>query len=115
MFISDRMYNEFIADVLRAKAVCSRFDIEKVIFNDPATIIIWRDGTKTVVKCSENDVFDPEKGLAMAIAKKTLGNKSCYYETFKKWLPKEDTVTLNIGEDFAKTFREALSKCFEHK
>ncbi len=26
-------------------------DIEKVIFNDPATIVIWKDKTKTVVKC----------------------------------------------------------------
>ena len=60
--------------------------IEKVIFNDPATIVIWRDGTKTVVK-AENELFDPEKGLAMAISKKALGNEGNYYETFKKWLP----------------------------
>lgn len=25
--------------------------IKKVIFNDPATIVLWNDGTKTVVKC----------------------------------------------------------------
>lgn len=61
--------------------------IEKVIFNDPATIIVWKDGTKTVVK-AENETFDPEKGLAMAIAKKALGNQGNYYEVFKKWLPK---------------------------
>lgn len=60
--------------------------IEKVIFNDPATIVIWRDGTKTVVK-AENELFDPEKGLAMAISKKALGNQGNYYEKFKKWLP----------------------------
>lgn len=63
-------------------------DIKKVIFNDPATIIIWYDGTKTVVKAT-NEKFDPEKGLAMAFAKKYLGNEGNYYETFKKWLPKE--------------------------
>ena len=40
------------------------FKIEKVIFNDPATIVIWADGSKTVVKCQEGDVFDKEKGLA---------------------------------------------------
>lgn len=66
--------------------------IEKVIFNDPATIIKWRDGSKTVVK-AENEPFDPEKGLAMAIAKKALGNEGNYYETFKKWLPKENAKT----------------------
>ena len=66
--------------------------IKKVIFNDPATIILWEDGTKTVVKAQDKDQFDKEKGLAMAIVKKALGNEGRYYEIFKKWL-KED------GED----------------
>lgn len=56
----------------------TRFDmykpkISKVIFNDPATIVFWTDGTKTIVKCGENDDFDPEKGIAMACMKKLLG------------------------------------------
>lgn len=63
--------------------------IEKVIFNYPATVVIWKDGTKTIVKAGDHDVFDPEKGLAMAIAKKALGNQGNYYEVFKKWLPEE--------------------------
>ena len=66
--------------------------IKTVIFNGPATIVLWEDGTKTVVKCSERDTLDPEKGLAMAIAKKALGNRGKYYETIKKWLPKEENV-----------------------
>lgn len=61
------------------------FEIEKVIFNNPATIIFWVDGTKTVVK-AENEDFDPEKGLAMAIAKKALGNKSSYFNKIKRWV-----------------------------
>lgn len=63
--------------------------IKKVKFNPPATIVFWTDNTKTVVKCSGED-YDPEKGLAMCICKKVLGNKGNYYEVFKKWLPKED-------------------------
>lgn len=63
--------------------------IKKVIFNDPATIVFWSDGTKTVVKAGANDIFDPEKGLAMAISKKVLGNNYKAYGRFKKWLPKE--------------------------
>lgn len=62
--------------------------IKRVIFNGPATIVFWNDGTKTVVKCREGDTFDPEKGLAMAIAKKALGNENGYYEDIKKWMPK---------------------------
>lgn len=63
-----------------------RYHIKKVIFNNPATIIIWFDGSKTVVKCGERDVYDPEKGMAMAIAKRFLGDKGNYYEVFKTWL-----------------------------
>lgn len=60
--------------------------ILNVIFNDPATIVFWSDGTKTVVK-AKNEPFDPEKGLAMAISKKSLGNKGNYFNAFKEWLP----------------------------
>ena len=59
--------------------------IENVIFNDPATIVFWADGSKTVVKCGDGDTFDPEKGLSMAISKKYLGNKGSYFNTIKKW------------------------------
>lgn len=72
-----------------------RYRIKDVIFNDPATIVLWEDGTKTVVKCNGEQVFDPEKGLAMAIVKKYMGtnkSKSNYCDIFKKWIPevKED-------------------------
>lgn len=65
-------------------------NITKVVFNDPATIVFWGDGTKTVVKCSDNETFDPEKGLVMAIAKKAFGNQGRYYNQIKKWLPEEE-------------------------
>lgn len=75
-------------------------EIKNVIFNDPATIVFWEDGTKTVVKCQNGDEFDPEKGLAMAIAKKAYGNKGSYCNQLKKWLPKEEQVDTNLGADF---------------
>ena len=62
--------------------------ITKVVFNNPATIVFWSDKTKTIVKC-ENETFDEEKGLAMAISKKFLGNKGNYYNEFKKCVPKK--------------------------
>ena len=65
--------------------------IKNVIFNDPATIIFWTDGTKTVVK-AQDEAYDPEKGMAMAIAKKALGNQGNYCNVFKKWLPEEVEV-----------------------
>ena len=74
--------------------------IKKVKFNPPATIVFWTDNTKTVVKCKGED-YDPEKGLAMCISKKVLGDKGNYYEVFKKWLPKEDDS-------------DVVQKVFEH-
>ena len=53
-------------------------EIKKVIFNPPATIVLWFDNTKTVVKCQDGDEYDPEKGLAMAIVKKMYGNTGKY-------------------------------------
>lgn len=53
-------------------------EIKDVMFNGTATIVFWADDTKTVVK-AVGEAFDPEKGLAMAIAKKgqiyTPGNR----------------------------------------
>lgn len=77
--------------------------IKKVIFNNPATIMFWKDGTKTVVKAS-NEEFDPEKGLAMAIAKKALGNEGNYFNEIKKWLPEEeDVVEINGAAEFLRS------------
>lgn len=85
-----------------------RTKIKNVIFNDPATIVFWSDGTKTVVKCGENDIYDPEKGLAMAVSKKYLGtNKSHsnYMDEFKKWLPKEEEPS-NPFEDVVDSIKK---------
>ena len=54
--------------------------IKDVKFSGPATIVFWTDGTKTVVKCRKGDKFDPEKGIAMACAKKLLGNEDGYHK-----------------------------------
>ena len=93
-------------------------EIKNVIFNDPATIVFWEDGTKTVVKCQDGDEFDPEKGLAMAIAKKAYGNKGNYCNKMKKWLPKEEPVDTNRSIFVPKEFTftadiDKLSKSFK--
>ena len=84
----------------------------KIIFNPPATVILWADGTKTVVKCGEHDEFDPEKGLVMAITKKLLGNKGNYYNVIKNLLKEADyqfdegdVYDLNIPRTVVKKIR----------
>lgn len=80
-----------IGDVIAAMVgtVRKKPTVERVIFNKPATIVFWSDGTKTVAKCNEcakwrmtdgtfycssreSCLFEPHVGLAVACAKKTV-------------------------------------------
>ena len=63
------------------------FEIKQVIFNDPATIVIWADNTKTVVKAQHGDKYDEFIGLAMCIAKRAYGNTGAYNKVFKSCVP----------------------------
>ena len=101
-----------------------RPEIKNVIFNDPATIVFWTDGTKTVVKCQEGDIFDPEKGLTMAIAKKVHGNKGSYCNVIKKWCEPyrekhgysgySDAVTKAVYDKLS-TICDAFTEKYSHK
>lgn len=82
-------------DIVRF-GMCS-VSIRKVIFNDPATVVLWSDGTKTVVKCGPEDSFDMEKGLAMAIVKKMAGNDNRFHKVFKQYTKKKKKEPGSIG------------------
>jgi hypothetical protein len=64
--------------------------IKKVHFNPPMTVVIWEDGTKTIVKCQDGDDYSKETGLALCISKKAFGNKGNFNDIFKKWIPEEE-------------------------
>lgn len=94
--------------------------IKNVIFAPPATIVYWSDGSKTVVKCSEKDVFDPEKGLAMAIAKRCGGNKGSYYKEIQNWVeksgkkyPGKSAAGKAVDLDVLKKYSSAANNDFE--
>lgn len=89
--------------------------IKDVIFAPPATIVYWSDGSKTVVKCSEKDVFDPEKGLAMAIAKRCGGNKGSYYKEIQNWVEKSGKKYPGkaVDLDVLKKYSSEANKDFE--
>jgi len=59
---------------------CTIFD--KVIYNPPATIVYWNDGTKTIVRCGPNDKFNEESGFAAALLRKVYGDR----QKFQKML-----------------------------
>ena len=56
--------------------------VKRLIFNPPATIVYWTDGTKTVVKAQDEE-FDEEKGLAMAFMKKNSKDWNKYGKIIK--------------------------------
>ena len=66
---------------LAIDVVCKHLKDCKVIYNPPATIVIWSDDTKTVVKTTDGEKFDPERGFLQAFYEKfsgltrTQGNK----------------------------------------
>lgn len=86
---SNSIYGIPSAHYERVQKDLSNPRIKNVIFNDPATIVFWEDGTKTVVK-AHDEPFDKEKGLSMAIVKKMYGNKGSYFNEIKKWVENEE-------------------------
>ena len=68
--------------------------IDKVYFGKGTTVIKWKDGTSTKVKCQDGEEFDKEKGVAMCIIKHMFGDIGYYNEIFK---------SLNLDEDIAET------------
>ena len=104
MSVTTTNYNEYFitrTDIMKAfsapkiTSTDKYFKIEKVIFNDPATIVFWADGTKTVVKCGEEDVYDYQTGLLMCIAKKAFGNKGKFNDILREWIPEEEEECLS--------------------
>lgn len=92
--------SEYASSTYRSEAFDISSSIKDVLYNDPATIIFWKDGTKSVVVC-DGEEYDPEKGFAMATCKKVFGNEGNYYNTFKKWLPEE--TEFEVGKVFKLT------------
>jgi hypothetical protein len=85
-------------------------EIKDIVFNPPATIVFWTDNTKTVVKCQNDEEFDPEKGITMAFFKKMHGNKGHYFEEIKKWCEKyyEQEEQTNQLMDEINSIRERI-------
>lgn len=49
------------------------FRVKKIMHNGPATIVFWKDGTKTVVRLKEGDKYDPYAAFTAAVAKRVYG------------------------------------------
>ena len=110
-------YNDILSVEKYKASIELRIDIpgmiDRVIFNDPATIIYWKDGSKTVVKRSDDDIWDPEKGFCMAVIKKLYGHTS-FIKRFME--PDEEMPILTVEEacenlkNFGKKLKDVMGK-----
>ena len=73
---------------LQMKQLCTNLRPKQVWFNPPYTVVEWKDGVKTVVRCTKEDQFSEEVGLAMATLKRIWGNnhkgRMRYLKTIKR-------------------------------
>lgn len=81
--LTNNLFEKYFGNVIRKENKMP--EIKKVIFNGPATIVFWKDNTKTIVKCMPGETFDPEKGILVALYKKMSNNKQNYFKDIKKW------------------------------
>lgn len=80
---------------------------KELIFQDEKTTIInWTDGTKTIVKCSDDDVFSPEAGIALCYMKKFITDNDS--ERFHRLLK-----SLISNSKFKKSKQENNSSLFD--
>ena len=85
-------------------------EVRQVIFNPPATIVHWSDGTKTVARCNEQDTFSEEVGLAMACAKKLLHPYESFQECLDKAIRPKKTAKTPVTEAASPKVKAASKK-----
>lgn len=80
--------------------------VKKVIINPPATIVIWKDGRKEVVKCSKDEDFNPEVGVAMCFMKRIFESRNQFtklvdgaWDEYKKQFEKDIEKHVSSYED----------------
>ncbi len=71
--------------------------INRVIYNQPYTIVLWSDGSKTIAKCREDDTYNKEFGLSIAVMKKVCGSMFVK-RLYEDWLPNGDIKVINLSD-----------------
>lgn len=72
------------------------FRVKKIMHNGPATIVFWKDGTKTVVRLKEGDTYDPYAAFTAAVAKRLYGKNMKISEIVDRY--SKDLKKIDIPE-----------------
>lgn len=124
-YIRDIHAEEFREETVKPREIYIP-EIKNVYCNDPVTVVMWEDGTKTMVRCQDGDEYSAETGLALCIAKKALGNMPNFNNIFRKWIPEttgsKNHYTVQVEgvnfaeaikeQDFLGKFRNAIQRAF---
>lgn len=89
-----------LIEELKKRHEFNELEPTKIIFNDPATIVFWNDGEKTVVKCAKDQKFSEYYGYLAAMAKKIYGTNGVINRLIKdkRTYGKKDTLTAVPGQ-----------------
>lgn len=108
--VKDFVTSLFVGDVDEDVDIyADRVYITRVLYNGPATIIFWSDGTKTMTKCHDTDHYSAEVGFINAYLKKLVGPEEVY-QAIQSWVPKDVSQTdrsITIS-DVRKFYKENL-------
>lgn len=58
--------------------------ITKILYNNPATVVFWSDGTTTKNVCPPDTLYNPDAGLAFCMLKKLMGGDNVA-KLFNDW------------------------------
>lgn len=81
--------------------------IKQVIFSGPVTVVKWNDGSITRVRCAEGEVYDQEKGLLAAMAKKLYENTNIFVEELAYWCDDPDD---DYDDDDFEAYRQTIDE-----
>lgn len=86
------------------------FAIKRVIFSKPKTIVLWKDGTKTIVSCSLHDIYDKRVALMYAMMQKLFGNSTRMRKFFNQYCEAADYLDPEVMSDVVDDFTERRKK-----
>lgn len=86
------------------------FAIKRVIFSKPKTIVLWEDGTKTIVSCSLHDIYDKRVALMYAMMQKLFGNSTRMRKFFNQYCEAADYLDPEVMSDVVDDFTERRKK-----
>lgn len=88
---------EFVKSI-ELTIVRQKFTPVKIIKNGPATVVFWKDGTKTVVKCAPETTPSDYDAFTAALAIKIFGNNSRLKKMIKVLTVQAEKKSANKGD-----------------